>query len=108
MYVFKMKIGNNVIEVHEDSFSSICKNVALLSYIPKKCDKCGSENLYPHYNKANDGTEYFKIRCSDCSAELRFHQRKAGGYYIDTKEKMEVYVPKTDGEKQSKNEEDVF
>jgi hypothetical protein len=109
MYVFKMKIGNNVVEVHEESFSAICKNVSLLSYIPKKCDVCGSESLYPHYNKTKDGDEYFKIRCSACSAELRFHQHKAGGMYIDQTEKMAVYVPKKEtGEKQEGKKADDF
>ena len=108
MYIFKMKIGCNVVEVREENFSGICKNVSLLSYIPKKCTNCNSENLYPHYNKAKDGTEYFKIRCSDCSAELLFHQHKAGGYYIDQKEKMTVYVPKASDEQKEEKRDDVF
>jgi len=79
--ILKTKVGNGQLEVHADSFKEICDYSTLIGQMPKKCGKCGSENIYL-YHKAPKGNDYYGLACGECGAEFNFHQKKEGGFYI--------------------------
>jgi len=81
MYTYKVKIGKGMLEVQENDFKSMWKNASFIGDFHDKCGKCGSEDIAP-MQKEPKGNEYFGLKCKSCGAELTFHQKKEGGFYI--------------------------
>ena len=81
MYTYKVKIGKGMLEVQENDFKSMWKKASFIGDFHDKCGKCGSENIAP-MQKEPKGNEYFGLKCKSCGAELTFHQKKEGGFYI--------------------------
>jgi hypothetical protein len=96
MITLKLKIGNSVIEYSGEDVKKVHKFSAVYGMLPDKCDACGSVNIFLSH-KSPGGNDYFGIACKSCGAELNFHQKKEGGFYVKRGEKMEVY--KSDVEK---------
>ena len=92
MIKLKQKIGKAQIEIEGKDFKSICKISGLLGMIPQKCDACNSDDIFLNH-KSPSGNDYYGVKCKTCGAELNFHQKKEGGFYIVHGEKMEVYNP---------------
>lgn len=80
-YVYKQKIGNGMLEVTENDFKAIWAKASFIGDFPSKCGKCGSGDIAP-MQKSPKGNDYYGLKCKECGAELTFHQRKEGGFYI--------------------------
>ena len=81
MYTYKAKVGRGMLEVQENDFKAIWERASFIGDFPDKCGKCGSEEIAP-LHKIPKGYEYFGLKCKSCGAELTFHQKKDGGFYI--------------------------
>ena len=90
MITYKIKIGSGILEIQDASIKNIHKLGALYGALPSKCASCGSTDVYLSH-KSPKGNEYFMIACRYCNAELLFHQKKEGGFYIKQGEQMSVY-----------------
>lgn len=90
MITLKLKIGKAVIEYQAEKMESIHKFSNVWGGVPDKCS-CGSDNIYPSFMETKEGYRYCKIKCKDCSATYTIKQTKNGDYFLDPKEKFEVY-----------------
>lgn len=90
MITLKIKIGQCMLEYQNADIKSIHRFSAIYGMLPQKCDCCKSTNIFLSH-KTPKGNDYYTIACKDCNAELTFHQKKEGGFYLVAGEKMIVY-----------------
>jgi len=89
MVRLKTKVGKDVLEIESQSLKEICMASSLTGMFPDKC-ACGSERIFLNH-KSPKGNEYYGLKCKDCGAELNFHQRKEGGFYLKHEDKFQRY-----------------
>ena len=87
---FETHIGKNKLVIETEKMSDLHKWGSTYMGIPKKCDACGSDDLFLSY-KTPSGFEYFLVECMDCHASANFGQKadRSGLYWKG--DKMEVY-----------------
>lgn len=91
MYKATIAIGKMRLEIETQSMKDVFKWSGVYATLPKKCDACGSDNLYLSY-RSPKGNDYYSLRCGECSAEANFGQTKDGGnLYYKFDNKMQVY-----------------
>lgn len=90
MIKLKLKIGQGMLEYEDADIKTIHRFSAIYGMLPEVCDACGSNNIFLSY-KNPKGNDYYTIACKKCGAELAFHQKKEGGFYLVAGEKMTVY-----------------
>jgi len=90
MYIYKTKLGNGQIEVQANDFKTLIEESSILLRIPKECHVCKSTDIGLNH-KNPKGNDYYGISCQ-CGAELNFHQKKEGGFYIKYDDKMEKWT----------------
>jgi len=90
MIKLTIKLGNQVLSYEDNDIRKVHKFSAIYGMLPSVCDCCKSQNLYLSH-KAPKGNDYYLIACKDCGAELTFHQKKEGGFFLKPDEKMSVY-----------------
>jgi len=90
MVTIKFKVGRGQIEFSGNSSKDIHKFGSIYGALPRKCDACNSDDIYLSH-KSPKGNDYYMIACYDCGAELNLHQKKEGGFYIVSGEKMKKY-----------------
>ena len=90
MIKYKLKIGNGMIEFEGANAIDAHKFGAIYGALPEVCDNCKSKNIYLSH-KSPQENDYYMLSCKDCGAELNFHQKKKGGFFLKFGEKMQVY-----------------
>ncbi len=90
MFKLSMKIGRQTLTCEGNDVKMLHKFGAIYGALPHACDNCKSDNIYLSY-KSPKGNDYYMMACKDCGAELNFHQKKEGGFFIKQDEKMVVY-----------------
>ena len=91
----KTKIGNVEYEFSfdEDKEIEMLHKVAVLGNPPTVCDECGVDvldNFKMTSNKDKEANVYINIRCTNCGADAKLGQYKAGGFFWHDFKK---YVP---------------
>lgn len=66
------------IQIEGATIKDIFRECELLSQCPKSC-ACGSADIRPSFQKAQDKYEYFYLKCGDCGKEFKFGLRKSDG-----------------------------
>lgn len=90
MITYKIKIGKGMLEFQANDMKTIHKWSDVWGALPSKCS-CGSDDIHLSFTKTQEGFEYCKLKCKHCGATYTIKQSKAGEYFIDPKEKFEVY-----------------
>lgn len=87
---YETKIGKNRIMLEFQHMSELHKWNAIYGNLSKKCDNCGSENIYLSYKNPQDN-DFYMLQCKECGAEANFgiHKLDKGLYWKG--EKMKVY-----------------
>jgi len=80
MITYKLKLGNSVIEYSDADIKKVHRFSSVYGQIPTKCT-CGSTDIYLTA-KSPKGNDYYGVACRSCGAELMFHQKKEGGFYL--------------------------
>lgn len=96
MIQLKLKVGKSELLFDATNAKDIHRFSAIYGALPDVCDACKSEDIYLSH-KAPSGNDYYMLKCKKCGAELNFHQKKEGGFYVKYGEKMQVYVPEKNG-----------
>ena len=94
MITYKIKIGKGMLEFQANDMKMIHKWSDVWGALPSKCS-CGSDDIHLSFTKTQEGYEYCKLKCKHCGATYTIKQSKAGEYFIDSKEKFEVYQKPT-------------
>lgn len=102
MITIKIKVGNSQLEYQAEDVKKIHKFASVYGALPEKCECCGSPALYL-FHKAPKENDYFGVKCKACGAELTFHQKKEGGFYVKHDDKMQKYSG--GGEQSAKKQE---
>jgi transcription elongation factor Elf1 len=92
MIKIKFKIGKSMIEFENNDLKNIFKFSGLMGELPEACTLCNSPDVFLSH-KSPKGNDYYMLKCKKCGAELNFHQRKEGGFYIKWDDKFEKYNP---------------
>ena len=95
MVKLEFNIGKTKLTFDADNSKMAHMISDLYGSLPNKCDCCNSEDVYLSHKNIKEN-EYFGIKCKSCGAELSFHQKKTGGFYVIDGEKMTVYKGKSD------------
>ncbi len=83
-------IGRFTISVESQNLKSVHAFCDVYGRVPQQCGLCKSQNIHP-YTKSPKGNDYVGVRCADCGAELNFHQKKEGGYYLRYDDQWDRY-----------------
>ena len=81
MYTYKVKVGKGQLEIQEPDFKKMWEHASFVGDFPSVCGKCKSDDIAP-MQKSPKGNDYWGLKCKSCGAELTFHQKKEGGFYI--------------------------
>ena len=95
------KIGITQVVLEMPDFKNLCRASAILGECASVgvCDNCQKSDYYLAHNKSQAGDDFYYLKCK-CGARKKIHLRKDGGYYLDSKDKFEVYQAKSnDGPK---------
>lgn len=86
-----ISLGGNQLQLSaEGDDRSIIEQLHFWSELPTQCNNCDSGNIGLMFKRPK-GNEYYGLRCNACTAELTFHQRKEGGFYLTADDRFEVY-----------------
>ena len=97
MITIKQKIGNQVIECQFQKMSEVHKHNATYGSLPKKCDACGSDDIYLSH-KSPQGNDYYMVECGTCGASANFGIHKDGKGLFWKRDKMQVYKKDDNGQ----------
>ena len=108
MVRIQLKVGKGVLtyEAEGMDIKSVHRFSSIYGMLPNKCDVCEKDDIFLSW-KSPSGNDYYTIVCNDCGAELAFHQKKEGGFYLIKGEKMEVWQGNSDTPKIDQFENDM-
>ncbi len=94
MIKLNTNIGRHNIQIEFNSMKDLHKFGAVYGNLPKKCDACGSDNLFLSH-KSPKGNDYYILECGECRAAANFgiHNNEPKSLYWK-REKMERFVAK--------------
>lgn len=90
MFKMTVRIGDTTLEYQHADIKAIHRFSALYGALPTTCNVCQCGEVFL-FHKAPKGNDYYSIKCRKCGAELNFHKKKTGGFYVVAGEKMTVY-----------------
>ena len=88
----ELPLGNRKLIIEgEGADTAIIKGMSFWSTLPSKCGACSSDNIGLSHRQTKKGDDYYGLKCNVCTADLTFHQRKIGGFYITADDTWSVW-----------------
>jgi len=92
-----IKLGDKDLTLEgEGKESDIIKSLSFWCSLPNACGKCGETSI-SILHKSPKENDYYGLVCLSCRAELTFHQKKTGGFYLTKEDSWEVWNGKSHG-----------
>jgi hypothetical protein len=98
MITLKLKIGKNLLEYQAENLKDVFRFSSILGALPEVCDNCQSQDVFLNYRKTKENFDYYLYTCKKCGAEITFGQKKEGGFFIKSGDKMRIYKKETSNE----------